>query len=312
MVNITNYYEVLGVAKSASADEIKQAYRKLARKYHPDVSREPDAEARMKALNEANEILSDPEKRAAYDQLRENPAAGSRSAAGSGFQGGRDYGFSAADFAQAEGRDFADLFADLFANRHRDAAQQRRGEDIHAQVTIDLIDAYQGATRVINMRVPETDEQGRVAMKNQALNVQIPKGVREGQHLRLTGRGQPGRHGGPAGELYLEIQFKPDARYRIDGRDVHETVPVSPWEAALGGAIEVKTPAGRVKVTVPANTQNGSQLRLKGRGIPGEPAGDLYLLLTIVLPRADTAQAREAYAAMARQFDFDPRQQPGD
>lgn len=310
-----DYYQTLGVEKTATADEVKKAYRKLARKYHPDVSKEPDAESRMKAINEANEVLSDPEKRALYDQL------GNRYKAGQDFQPPPDWGagfeFSGNDFAGADMDDVSDFFASLFGHASRGARSARsgtfraRGEDHHAKVLIDLTDAYQGATRTISLRMPYIDDHGHVAMREHKLNVRIPVGVKEGQHIRLAGQGAPGPGGGAAGDLFLEIHFRPDARYRVEGRDVHETVRVAPWEAALGATIEAPTPSGPVQVKVPPGSQTGRKLRLKARGIPGNPPGDLYVVLEVVLPPADTDAARQLYEAMARELAFDPRRATG-
>ena len=307
-----DYYQVLGVGKTAPADEIKKAYRKLARKYHPDVSKEKDAEKRMKEVNEAYAVLSDAEKRAAYDQL------GSRWQQGQDFQPppGWDAGFEfSGDGARgAQAGDFSDFFASLFgrAGRERGGRDfQMRGGDHHARILIDLEDAYHAATRSITLRAAKQDASGHVVTEERTLNVQIPKGVKEGQHIRLAGQGSPGMGGGPAGDLYLEVQFSSDPRYRVEGRDVYETVPVTPWEAALGASVEVPTPSGDVQVKIPAGSQSGRKLRLKGRGIPGDPAGDLYLVLEVVLPPAENDKARKVYETMARELAFNPRQKPG-
>lgn len=301
-----DYYQALGIEKSASADEIKKAYRKLIRKYHPDVSKEANADKRTKELNEAYGVLGEAEKRAAYDEL------------GKQLRNGQEFrpppGWGARPDAQG-GVD-SDIFADLFSHlggRRRGAAQAR-GEDSHASIVITLADAYHGATRGISLRMPQADAHGNIATRERTLNVTIPKGVTEGQQLRLGGQGQPGRGGGPAGDLYLEIQFEADARYRVEGRDVYITLPVAPWEAALGAQIELPTPSGKITVTVPEKSQAGRKLRLKGRGIPGAgaaQAGDLYLLLDVALPPADTPQARALYETMAREMAFNPRQNMG-
>ncbi|GAB3436795.1 DnaJ domain-containing protein [Massilia solisilvae] len=300
-----DYYKILGVERTASAEDIKKAYRKLVRKYHPDVSKHKDADEKTKEINEAYGVLGDAEKRTAYDQL------------GQGFQQGQefrpppDWG-TQHDFS---GANTEDIFADLFANLGRRGragragghAFQMPGEDIHAAITIDLGDAYSGTTRAIGLRVPEADAQGHVVMREKTLNVNIPKGVTAGQQLRLSGQGHPGIGGGPPGNLYLEIQFNPDPRYRIEGADVYQNVPVTPWEAALGAGIAVQTPSGPVEVTVPPNSQPGRKLRLKGRGIPSATPGDLYLILEVVLPPANTERARELYQQMARDLAFNPR-----
>ncbi len=310
-----DYYQTLGVSREATADEIKKAFRKLARKYHPDVSKEPDAEARMQELNEANAVLSDPEKRAAYDQL------------GRGYQPGQDFSpppdwdagfeFSGRGFSPGEAADFSDFFAELFgrggAARGFGAGQrghfQARGEDHHAKVLLDLEDAFAGATRQISLRAPRTDAQGRVTLENRTLNVKIPQGVHAGQIIRLAGQGAPGIGGAPAGDLMLEVRFRPHPRFRADGRDLHLTLPVAPWEAALGTVLAVDLPQGSVKVRIPEGAQSGRQLRVRGKGIPGAPAGDLLLDIQVVLPAADTPRARALYETMARELAFDPRQQ---
>jgi curved DNA-binding protein len=305
-VEYKDYYATLGVDKTASADDIKKAYRKLVRKYHPDVSKEANADKKTKELNEAYGVLGDAEKRAAYDQL------GSGHHAGEQFRPPPDWGAGFSSDASGDNDFFADLFAHVGGRRRAGGGFRMPGEDSHAAIAIDLADAYHGATRTISLRVPQMDAQGRVITQERTLNVTIPKGVMPGQQLRLGGQGQPGSGGGPAGDLYLEIQFTTDQRYRVEGRDVYETVPVAPWEAALGGEIDVPTPSGRVHVTIPHNSKNGRKLRLKGRGIPGNPAGDLYLLLEVALPPADTPKARQLYETMAREMAFNPRRHMGD
>nr|WP_267869543.1 DnaJ C-terminal domain-containing protein [Massilia agrisoli] len=305
-VEYKDYYQTLGVEKSASADDIKKAYRKLVRKFHPDVSKATDAEKKTKELNEAYEVLGDAEKRAAYDEL------GRGHRPGQPFQPPPDWG-SAYDFG-AGGGGADDFFSDLFAHAGRRGGQRgagaqfkMRGDDIHASISIPLQDAYHGASRTITLRVPERDAQGRVVTRDRSLSVNIPKGVTPGQQLRLAGQGHPGINGGAAGDLFLEVELQPDPRYRVEGRDVYENVPVAPWEAALGAQIDVPTPSGQVQVTVPAGSQPGRKLRLKGRGIPGHPPGDLYLILDLVLPPANDERARELYQKMAREMAFNPR-----
>lgn len=304
-----DYYQTLGVEKTATPAEIKTAYRRLARKYHPDVSKEPDAARRMQEINEANDVLSDPEKRAAYDQLGSHRADGQDFQPPPGWDAG--YEFSGGGF---DGGDYSDFFANLFGRASRSARSSgfhAAGEDRHARIVIDLADAYSGATRTITLQAPVVEADGRLRRQEHSLNVQIPRGVKEGQHIRLPGQGGPGVGNGPAGDLYLEVQFKPDPRYRVDGRDVYETLPVAPWEAALGASITAPTPAGNVQVKVPASSQGGRKLRLKGRGLPGEPAGDLYLVLEVVLPPATTDKARQLYETMARELPFNPRHAMG-
>jgi curved DNA-binding protein len=295
-VEFKDYYQTLGVAREASADEIRKAFRKLARKYHPDVSKEADAEARMKEVNEAYAVLSDPEKRAAYDQL------------GRGYRPGQDFRpppdwdagfeFSHHDF---QGADFSDFFSELFGRM----GARAHGEDHYAKVLLDVEDAFLGAARQIALRVPKVDASGRVALEARTLNVKIPAGVREGQLIRLAGQGAAGA--GKPGDLLLEVHFKPHARYRVAGRDLHVDLPVAPWEAALGAVLRVDVPGGALNVRLPAGAQSGRVLRVRGKGVPAEPPGDLLLTIRVVLPSADTPKARELYEQMARDLAFDPR-----
>ena len=305
-----DYYQSLGVARDASAEEVKKAYRKLARKYHPDVSKEPDAEARMKEVNEAYAVLSDPEKRAAYDQV------------GRGYQPGQDFRpppdwdagfeFSERGFSGAEAADFSDFFSELFGRMGGAARTGRaQGGDHHAKILLDLDDAFTGATRQISLRLPKTDADGRMVIDTRTLNVKIPKGIREGLIIRLAGQGSAGLGEGEAGDLLLEVHFKPHARLRADGRDLLLTLPVAPWEAALGAVVPVELPDATLKVRIPAGAQSGRKLRVRGRGIPSDPPGDLLLEIQVVLPDASTPKARELYETMAREMTFDPRRDAG-
>ncbi|HEB96618.1 MAG TPA: J domain-containing protein [Sedimenticola thiotaurini] len=312
-----DYYQIMGVKKDATQDEIKRAYRKLARKYHPDVSKEPDAETRFKEIGEAYEVLKDPEKRAAYDQLGANWKAGQDFHpppdwdAGFEFSGGA--GFGGGGDAEA----FSDFFESLFGQRgagFRSSGRRSysaRGEDHHAKILIDLDDAFEGATRSIVLQVPELDAEGRVHTRKRTLNVRIPKGVKQGQHIRLAGQGAPGMGGGPAGDLYLEVEFRPHPFYHVEGRDLYLDLPVAPWEAALGATVKIPTPGGQVDLKIPAGSAQGRKLRLKGRGIPGRPPGDLYVVLQIALPPADTEKAKEFYRRMQQELDFNPRKHLG-
>ncbi|GAA0505745.1 cytochrome C biogenesis protein [Pigmentiphaga sp. NML030171] len=305
-----DYYATLGVEQGASDDDIRQAYRKLARKYHPDVSKEADAEQRMRDVNEAYQVLKDPEKRAAYDNL----AAGV--SPGGDFRPPPDWD-SGFEFRGASPRDdaaFSEFFSSLFGARHRPGGAQMRarGEDHHAAIEIDLDDALHGATRDISLRSIGHDENGQPRLQTRTLSVRIPAGIREGQFIRLAGQGMPGLGGGENGDLYLEVRIKPHPRYRAEGRDLYMNLPVAPWEAALGATVRAPTPHGPVEVGVPANSRNGRKLRLKGRGIPGDPAGDLYLVLEIAWPPADTEKAKAAYRHLAQEIPFDPRRNLGD
>jgi curved DNA-binding protein len=302
-----DYYETLGVPRTATQDEIKQAYRRLARKFHPDVSKDPDAEARFKEVGEAYKVLKEADTRAAYDRM------GSEWKSGQEFQPPPDWDsgfeFSGRDFGNCA--EFSDFFESLFGKAARAQGRQAhaQGEDHHAKVQVDLRDAYHGAQRSITLSVPVVDAQGRVRTTGKTLNVSIPKGIRAGQHLRLAGQGGPGIGQGGAGDLYLEIEFRSDVVFRADGRDVYVELPLAPWEAALGATVTAPTPDGSVQLTVPAGSAAGGKLRLKGKGIPGNPAGDLYAVLGIALPPAGNEAVKQAYRALQEASRFDARAQ---
>lgn len=309
-----DYYEILGVPRTATPDEIKAAYRKLARKYHPDVSKEANAEARFKELGEAHEVLKDPEKRALYDRMGSQWKAGQDFKPSPGWDAG--FEFRGGDFGSDFG-DPSDFFEALFGRRPRGGRTGRRpnihaqGEDHHAKILIDLEDAYRGAQHTISLRLPSYDAQGALVSHERKLDVTIPKGVKAGQHLRLSGQGGPGVGKGSAGDLYLEIGFNPHPLFRVDGRDVYVNLNLAPWEAALGARVEAPTPEGEIQLTIPPGSGAGRQMRLKGKGLPGQPPGDLYVVLAVSLPPADSEEAREAYRAMSRAFSFDPRRRSG-
>jgi curved DNA-binding protein len=306
-----DYYKIMEVARDATQDEIKRSYRKLARKYHPDVSKEADAEVRFKELGEAYEVLKDPEKRAAYDQL------------GANYKGGQDFRpppdwnsgfeFSGGGYTGGDGSDYSDFFSSLFGSEFRGggrSARHAKGEDHHAKVLISLEDTFHGATRSITLRVPTVDQQGHVITKERVLNVTIPKGIREGQNIRLTGQGSPGLQG-QAGDLYLQVEFQPHPLYRVEGRDLYLDLPVAPWEAALGATVKVPTLGGTVELKIPEGSVSGRKMRLKGRGLPGNPPGDCYVILTIALPPADTVAAKDLYRKMEKELNFNPRAKLG-
>ncbi len=311
-----DYYKIMGVARDATQDEIKRAYRTLARKYHPDVSKAPDAEARFKELGEANAVLKDLEKRATYDQLGSNWQAGQDFRPPPDWNSG--FEFSGDGSAGAAGAaDFSDFFESLYgrgfeSGGRRQQAAHARGEDHHAKVMIDLEDAYNGATRTIKLKRPELNAEGRVVMRPHQLNVTIPRGVRAGQHIRLAGQGAAGIGQGPPGDLYLEIEFHPHPLYRVDQRDVYLDLPLAPWEAALGATLKVPTPTATVDLKIPPKSVAGGKLRLKGRGIPGTTPGDFYVVWQLVLPEADSETNLAFYAQMAEQFkSFNPRAKLG-
>jgi curved DNA-binding protein len=308
-----DYYQVMGVARDASQEDIKRAYRKLARKYHPDVSKEKDAEEKFKALQEAHEVLKDPEKRAAYDQL------GADWRSGQDFRPPPDWGkgfeFSRGRGGAAPG-EFSDFFSELFGERSpfggsRGAGRSGQrytapGQDHFARVEVDLEDAYRGAQRTIELRSPEMTADGHVVVKPRTLRVSIPAGVTEGQQIRLAGQGSPGLGGGPPGDLFLEVSFRKHPVFEAEARDITMTLPVAPWEAALGETVSVPTLGGPVDMKLPAGARAGQKLRLRGRGLPGPTPGDQYVLLRIVLP-PDSPRSRQIFEQMKREVPFDAR-----
>ncbi|WP_262965278.1 DnaJ C-terminal domain-containing protein [Methylobacter psychrophilus] len=310
-----DYYKIMGLSRNTSQDEIKRAYRKLARKYHPDVSKEKDAEAKFKELGEAYEVLKDPEKRAAYDQLGANWKAGQDFRPPPNWNEG--FEFKGGGFTSDEERAYSDFFEQLFGHsgfRPGDKGQyglHARGQDSHAKIYIDLEDSFNGATRNISLSTPEMNAQGQVQIKHRNLNIKIPKGIKPGQHIRLTGQGSPGSGTGQPGDLFLEIAFNNHPFYRVSETDVYLDLPVTPWEAALGAKIKVPTPNGSVDLKIPANSRQGSKLRLTGRGLPAQVPGDFYVVLQIALPQANTEQAKAVYKNMQKEFTFNPRQALG-
>jgi curved DNA-binding protein len=311
-VEFKDYYKVMGVARDATEAQIKQAYRKLARKYHPDVSKEKDAEARFKEVGEAYEVLKSPEKRAAYDQLGQNYRAGEEFRPPPNWDSG--FEFSGAGPGDSSYSDFFDALFGAQARsgtRNRGAFRAGRGEDHHAKVLLDLEAAIHGGTRTFTLRMPEIDDQGRLVAKERTLNVQVPKGILAGQHIRLAGQGARASGEGKPGDLFIEVEFQPHPLYRVDGRDLSLELPVAPWEAALGASVKTPTPSGMVDMKVPPGAHAGTKLRLKGRGIPATPAGDFYVVLQIALPPANDDSARAAYAALAAALPFNPRARLG-
>jgi curved DNA-binding protein len=306
-VEFKDYYKVMGVARDATEAQIKQAYRKLARKYHPDVSKEKDAEARFKEVGEAYEVLKSPEKRAAYDQLGQNHRAGEEFRPPPNWDSG--FEFSGAGPGNSAYSDFFDsLFgAQARSGRGRGDFHAGRGEDHHAKVLLDLEASLNGGPRTFTLRMPEIDDEGRLISKERTLNVQVPKGILAGQQIRLAGQGARAPGSGTPGDLYIEVEFQPHPLYRVDGKNLSLELPVAPWEAALGGSVKTPTPTGIVDLKIPPGSHAGSKLRLKGRGIPASPPGDFYVLLQIALPAANDDKAKAAYAALAAALPFNPR-----
>ena len=316
-VKFQDYYETLGVDRNASEDEIRRAYRKLARKYHPDVNKDEGAEDKFKQINEANEVLKDPEKRKLYDQL------------GPEWQAGQDFkpppgwdnvhfeftGPSAESFDFGGG--FSDFFEMLFGRRMgggsranaRQGSWVMGGQDHEAEIEIDLESAYHGATRTLTLQGHEIDPQGQVRPTVQNIKVKVPPGVTDGTRIRLAGKGGKGMGGGPPGDLYLRVLIEPHPRFTLDGHNLQVKVPIAPWEAALGATVQVVTMDGRVKLKIPPGTQSGQKLRLRGKGFPKKDAerGDLIARLNIVLPKKLTAKEKELFAEMAKVSSFNPR-----
>jgi len=310
-----DYYKIMGLKRDAAKEDIKRAYRKLARKYHPDVSKEADAEANFKEVAEAYEVLRDPKKRATYDRLDPNLKSWQQFDK----QADRDssFEFNKGGFSDPHGRAFSDFFEEFFGGRgqhtdfNKSAQFNARGPDHHAKVQIDLKDAFDGATRSINLQTQELDSRGTIQTINRTLNIKIPKGIKDGQQIRLSGQGSIGIGQGAKGDLYLEVHFNPHPFYRPEQQDLHMQLPVAPWEAALGATVQLPTPSGVVDLKISPGSNSGSKLRLKGRGIPGNPAGDIYVTLSVVTPQATSEAARKLYQEMAKTMAFNPRVKMG-
>ncbi|HET8747720.1 MAG TPA: DnaJ C-terminal domain-containing protein [Ramlibacter sp.] len=297
-----DYYAALEVPRDADAETIKKAYRRLARKYHPDVSKEPGAEARFKEVNEAYDTLRDAEKRAAYDALGQRRP-------GEEFEAPQDWRehFASGAFAGFEDVDLADLL-DALGRHHRGARghapRPRAGRDYDLTAALSVEDAHRGTTLELQLQRPEGP---------QTLHVTVPPGVTEGQKLRLRGKGGPGRDGGPAGDIYVHLQLLPHPRYRVDGKDLYFDLALAPWEAALGAQVEVPTLDGDVLLTVPPGTHSAQKLRLRGRGLgAGADRGNLYAVVHIEVPPTLSARERELFEALAQESRFDPRSQQGE
>lgn len=301
-----DYYAILGVDKKANDDEIKKAYRRLARKYHPDVSKEKNAEEQFKDVQEAYEVLKDPKKREAYDTLGSNWKGGQDFRPPPNWEGAQFYNADGAQFSAEDLGGFSDFFSQMFGGARAGGFRQhqgfdnikQRGSDQNAKVAISISDAFRGTSRTFQLQMPEG---------LRTIKVNIPAGSISGQKLRLAGQGGPGIGGAPAGDLYLEIEVQPDSLYSLQGRDVYISLPVTPWEAGLGAEIKVPTLGGAVGMKLAPGTQAGQKLRLKGRGLPGNPAGDQYAIVQVVAPAAHTPEQKKLYEEMASAMPFNPR-----
>ncbi len=313
-MKFTDYYRVMGVAPDATPDQIKTAYRKLARRYHPDVSKEPDTVKKFTEIGEANEVLEDPVRRAAYDKLRSD-----------GWRDGQEMHAQppSQDRGHSDGpindgaSQFSDFFESMFGGRSsgtqrrrssRDAYQER-GDDMHYTIAIALEESYHGAERQFTLQSPALDEHGALVDHSRTITVKIPKGVIQGTQIRLRGQGHPGSTADMNGDLYLEVDMSKHPMYRCDGCDILLDVPIAPWEAVLGAKIDVPTLGGVVTATIPVGAQQGQRLRLKGRGLPHDPSGDQYLTLQIVVPATSSDQVKDLYRSLATASAFDPRLQ---
>ena len=314
-----NYYDILGVKKDATDADIKKKYRKLVRQYHPDVSSAPDSDAKIAEINNAYETIRDKKKRADYDAMLANPFAGQGGGAGFG-GGGQAGGFNWEDikgqFGEGEaygggGFRFDDIFSAFGGGARSQGTQSQRGgfssrdskgEDQHAEINVDLSSVYTGDDYSIKLNVPVRRIDCSVDYENKTLKIKIPKGITDGKQIRLAGQGAAGSGSGKNGDLFLKVKITHSSNMRLDGANVYQTINITPWEAALGEKINVTTPAGTLGVSIPKNSKSGSNLRLKGKGIPAKEAGDLYLTLNIVNPKVTTDEEIQAYEQLKQAF----------
>lgn len=314
-----DYYAVLGVSESATPEEIKNSYRRLARKYHPDVSKEEDADAKFRELGEAYEVLKDPEKRREYDELRKYGAKADGS-----FEPPPDWhsasGFAGGGYTDSDAHHFSEFFEEIFGGARaggfsggagqRGSHRQRsmRGEDVHARLALFLEEAVHGCEKQVSFTVHEPDPTGRLVSRQKTLKVKIPAGMREGQHIRLKGQGGPGMSGAEAGDLFIKVEIAPHPHFIVEGRDIIVAVPIAPWEAALGATVTVPTVGAKVNLKVPKGSTSGRRLRLKGKGLPGKPSGDQIVILKIVMPGKHSPEAEKLYEQLAEaEKDYNPR-----
>jgi curved DNA-binding protein len=312
MATYQDYYATLGVGKTATQEEIQRAYRKLARKYHPDINKESSAEEKFKQINEAYEVLGDPDKRAKYNQFGSDWDG---QFANQGYQGGDNVRFH---YSNADPGQFSDFFQNLFGGGwsfgdetefRGGGARRKRGRDHETSIGITLADAYHGARKSIELEKVEADSSGRPARTRRSYDVTIPPGVTDGSLIRLAGQGGSGSGGGDAGDLFLRVSIQPDSRFTLNDHDLATTVDITPWEAALGAKVLVPTIDGRISLTVPAGTQSGQTLRVRGKGMPVTSGrhGDLLVNVRIVVPKHLSARERHLFEELAKESRFDPR-----
>ncbi len=303
-----DYYQIMGLERNASPEEIKRTYRKLARKYHPDVSKEPNAEAKFKELGEAYEVLHDPDKRSKYDKYgqywKEQSQAGySRQ------EDQRQYQYQ--NFYEEQPSGFEDFLNSIFRERGRQQSGfYDQGRDIHASLSISLEDSFHGAEKILQLQTPVVNKNGEMVYETRSVKVKIPKGIGDKQQIRLKGQGAKGMQQ-QAGDLYIEINIAPHSLYSLRKNDLYLKVPITPWEAALGTTIKIPTMGGSVNLKIPKGSQNGKQMRLKGRGLPSHPHGDQYITLEIVIPPVDNPEVNKLYEQLGKTINYNPRAKLG-
>ncbi|MDP1604602.1 MAG: DnaJ C-terminal domain-containing protein [Legionella sp.] len=299
-----DYYKVMGLEKNASQEEIKRTYRKLARKYHPDVSKEANAENKFKEVGEAYEVLKDPEKRKKYDQYGQYWQEPS--------QRPQQQQHYSQDYDSSTAADFEEFLSSIFRQRQQqEHSFHEKGQDIHARLAISLEDSFNGTEKTLQLQLPVMTNYGQMDYQQKAIKVKIPKGIGDNQQIRLKGQGSTSPNGGRAGDLYIEITITPHPWFVLQKKDIYLELPISPWEAALGATVQVPTLAGAVKLKIPKLSQCGKQLRLKGRGLSGTPAGDQIVNLKIVIPTVENEQATKLYEELGKTLDFNPREKLG-
>lgn len=312
---MADYYKTLGVSKDVSDVDLKKAYRKMARKYHPDVSKEVNAEDKFKDVQAAYDVLKDAEKRKLYDQFGDNWSQAKQAKdqgfdpRSAGFGGGGRSGFDGfgdnVHVYNTGGAGHDDMFESIFGGgRQSRQPQKAKGKDVRATIEVDLEEAYSGSSRTFQVAIPQADG----SQTPKALKVKVPQGVVDGQQIRLTGQGAPGVNGGANGDIYLKIHVKPHAYFKPNGSDIYLDLPLTPWEAALGSKIKVPTLGGVIELNIPADAKSGQKMRLKGRGLPAQTAGDQYCVLQIVTPPADSEESKQFYQTMSEKFTFNPRE----